>query len=87
MAMLFGAFAVLALSLAAVGLYSVVSYTVAQRTNEFGIRIALRAHNAEISCAWCFVPPVSASAGNSRRHLAERRNETYHCGMGTRQFH
>ena len=45
---LFGAFAALALSLAAVGLFSVVSYTVAQRTNEFGIRIALGAKRGHV---------------------------------------
>jgi predicted permease len=60
---LFGIFSAMALALALVGIFSLVSYSVAQRTTEFGVRLALGAPTAHVLWVAARMALVSAAGG------------------------
>jgi ABC-type antimicrobial peptide transport system permease subunit len=60
---LFGVFSAMALALALVGIFTVVAYNVAQRTTEFGVRLALGAPRAHVLWIAARIALVSAAAG------------------------
>ena len=93
---LFGAFSGLALVLAGVGLYSVVSYSVVQRTGEFGIRMALGAQRADVlrivlwsagaSVDLALPPGVALSLGLGRVITRWVQNGVHDPLIGVRSF-
>jgi putative ABC transport system permease protein len=58
-----GAFAMIALALAAVGIYGVLSHSVAQRTREIGIRLAIGAAPSRVLIGVLRQSLILASAG------------------------
>jgi ABC-type antimicrobial peptide transport system permease subunit len=60
---LFGVFSAMALALALVGIFSLVAYSVAQRTTEFGVRLALGAPRKHVLWVAARTAFVSAAAG------------------------
>jgi ABC-type antimicrobial peptide transport system permease subunit len=60
---LFGVFSAMALALALVGIFSLVAYSVAQRTTEFGVRLALGAPRKHVLWVAARIAIVSATVG------------------------
>ena len=60
---LFGVFSAMALALSLVGIFSLVAYSVAQRTAEFGVRLALGAPRKHVLWVAARIALVSAIAG------------------------
>ena len=82
-----GVFALLALILAAVGVYGLISYTVTQRTREIGIRVALGASSrqvlAEVGRDGLIPALAGTAAGLAGAAAATRALSAFLFGVGT----
>jgi putative ABC transport system permease protein len=83
---LLGVFAVVAVVLAAIGIYGVMSYVVRQRTREIGTRIALGATERDI--LWLIMRQGAAIAISGRRLVSasalRRRDRSTRCCLASR---
>ena len=76
-ATLVGTFALLSLALAAVGIFGVLTFSVRERTREFGVRIALGATRADILGLVVGAGLKIAGAGAARRTRRRRAADAH----------
>ncbi len=87
---LYGSFAVIALILAAVGIYGVMAFVVAQRRHEIGLRMALGANRGNVTLLIvreaCLLTLVGLALGFGGAVLVERTMQSTLYGVGSMDF-